>query len=67
VELAKSFKNSWEGYERRRMARRTEDLMKCILCDVYFSWESSSPICSACSHKAITQYQPTGKIVNTFV
>ena len=67
MELAKSFKNSWEGYERRRMPRRTEDLVKCISCGVYFSWETSSPICSACGSKLTALYQPRGNIVNTVV
>jgi len=67
MELTKSFKNSWEGYERRKMPRRSEDLVECISCGVYFSWETSSPICSACGSKLMALYQPKGNIVNTVV
>ena len=67
MELAKFIKNSWDGHERRKMPRRSEDLVKCISCGVYFSWEASSPICSACGSKLMVLYQPKGNILNTFV
>jgi len=58
---------SWVGYERRKRPRRAEDLKRCMLCGVLFSWHSCSPMCSVCGHKLISQHQYKGKILNIFV
>ena len=63
----KFYRNTWGGRERRRKPRRTEDLNKCVVCGVYFSWKSSSPICCACGHKLIAMQQGSGKIIDIFV
>ena len=63
----KFFKNTWDGYERRRKQRRSEDLKKCVLCGVYFSWCSCSPICSVCGHKLMALHQNKGRILNIIV
>ena len=63
----KFFKNTWNGYERRRKQRRSEDLKKCVLCGVHFSWCACSPICSVCSHKLIALHQNKGSILNIIV
>jgi len=57
-------KKTWDGRERRKGARRSEDLKKCVFCGVFFSWKSCSPICSLCAHKLIALYQNKGKIVD---
>jgi len=55
----------WNGYDRRTKARRAEDLKRCVLCNIHFSWKHSTPVCSACADKLSVMYQNKGKIVNT--
>ena len=57
-------KRTWKGYDRRARARRAEDLKRCVVCNVHFSWKCSSPVCSVCADKLIPMYQNKGKIVN---
>ena len=57
-------KKTWSGYDRRTKARRAEDLKRCVLCNLYFPWKYSIPVCSACADKLIAMYNSKGKIVN---
>ena len=63
----KFYRKTWGGSERRKKTRRIEDLKKCVVCDSYFSWESSSPICCVCGHKLVAMQQDRGKIVDILV
>jgi hypothetical protein len=64
LELISSTKETWDGYERRKIRRRAEDLKQCKFCVVFFSWESCGPSCLECTHKLIILYKSKGKIVD---
>ena len=54
---------TWAGTNRRRRARRAEDLKRCIFCNIHYSWKSSSSICSVCAQKLTHLYKYKGTIV----
>jgi len=55
---------SWDGHERRKRARRTEDVQRCIFCNEFFSWHSCGPICSACVPIILSSYKRRGVIID---